>query len=254
MNSRLRKGLIAALIAVAGMTVGVGVVDAVATAPVSGGPAGAGPCAAQAATARVAVTPAALRAFGDCEIERRIVALGRLSAAVDASTGLTPADAAALTSDIDAARSGLTALKTTIDGQARIAPLRAAILKIVTGYRVYVLLGPQVRLTIAADGVLALKPHFDSLSSTLAVRIAKAHANGKDVTAAQAALDAMNAAVARAQVLASPLPARLLALTPAGFTTGGAAELRTARVALVGARDYLKAAAQDGRTVLADLK
>jgi hypothetical protein len=255
MHSGLRNGLVAALAAVVVVVATVGVAAAVASAPVSGGPAGSGVCAAQASSARTARTVAAMRAFGDCEIGRRLTTLDRLSSVVSTSKGLTPSDVAALTLKISADRSELAGLKATIDAQTKLPVLRLDVVQIVTKYRVFVLLGPQVRLTVAADSVVALKAHFDGISVTLTDRIAKAQGNGKDVTAAQAALDDMNAAVVSAEALASPLPARLLALTPAGFTSSAAqAALQSARAAILQARDYLKTAAQDGRKVLAALK
>ena len=102
--------------------------------------------------------------------------------------------------------------------------------------------------------MLALKPHFDQIAASLTDRIAMAQAAGKDVTSAQASLAAMNAAVTAAVALASPLPAQLLALTPAGLAGSAATVLQNARTALGAARDDLKSAAQDGRDVIADLK
>ena len=254
-RAAIRSTLGAVLVAVLVVASGIGAAGAASPAPVPGGPAGIGVCAARASAVRATGTVATLRAFGNCEINRRLATLNRLTATVDASKGLTSSDAAALSSDIGAARSGLTGLKATIDGQTRIPALKAEIVQIATRYRVYVLLGPQVRLTIAADDVLALKPAFDGISATLTGRIATAQRNGKDVTSAQAALDAMNAAVADAVALASPLPAKLVALPPAGFNSGTAVPvLKNARSALLEARDYLKAAAQDGRKVLTDLE
>ena len=254
-RSPLRTGLVAALAAVVFTAGAAGVAASGATAPISGGPAGSGPCAAQAVSARTGATVATIQAFANCEIARRQTTLDALSRVVAGSAGLTSSDAAALSAEIAADRSGLAALKALIDNPGRPASLRVELVQIVSGFRIYVLLGPQVRLTVAADGVVALKPHFDSISATLADRIARAAANGKDVGAAQAALDAMNAAVANAAALVAPLPARLLALTPAGFNGGTAqATLKSARTAILKARDLLKAAAKDGRNVLADLK
>ncbi len=254
MQSRLRHGLAAAVVALVVATSAVGVVSAASPAPVAGGPAGSGPCAAPAMVARAGATVADLRAFGGCEIDRRLTTLGQLSSIVAASKGLTPSDAAVLAGEIGADTSGLTSLKATIEGQTAIAALRAEIVEIVNKYRVYVLLGPQIRLVIAADSVLALKPHFDQIAASLTDRIAMAQAAGKDVTSAQASLAAMNAAVTAAVALASPLPAQLLALTPAGLAGSAATVLQNARTALGAARDDLKSAAQDGRDVIADLK
>jgi hypothetical protein len=255
MRSGLRNGVVAVLAAVVVVVATFGVAAAVASAPVSGGPAGLGVCATQASSARTARTVAALRAFGDCEIGRRLTVLDRLSGVVSTSKGLTPSDAAALSSKISADRSELAGLKAAIDAQTKLPALRLDVVQIVTRYRVLVLLSPQVRLIVAADSAVALKPHFDDISITLAARIAKAQVNGKDVTAAQTALDAMNAAVVSAVALASPLPAQLLAVTSAGFNSGAAqAALQSARAAILQSRDLLKTAAQDGRKVLAALK
>lgn len=255
MGSGLRRSIVAAVVVVAVAATAVGVAYAASPAPISGGPAGSGACSTLAIASRANPTVATLSAFGDCEIGRRLTTLGQLSAAVGASKGLTTSDASTLTADIGADQSGLGALKTTIDSQTSLAALKLEITQIVTRFRVYVLLGPQVRLTIGADDVLALKPHFDGVSTTLSGRIAKAKAAGKDVTAAESALDAMNASVASAMALAAPLPGQLLALMPAQYNAGTAsAVLTTARANLVTARGDLKAAAQDAQNVLADLK
>jgi len=198
MRSVLRNCIVAAAVAVVVAASAVGVVGAASPAPVPGGPAGLGVCAVQASAARSGGTVAALRAFADCEIARRMTTLGQLTSAVAASKSLTSADAAALSTDIADASSGLASLKTSIDGGRSTTALKLEIVEIVSRYRVYLLLGPQVRLTIAADDVLALKPHFDQVSTALAGRIVGADASGQDVAAAQASLDAMNASVAAA--------------------------------------------------------
>jgi len=254
MQAGLRRWLLAAIGAVAIAATVAGVAFAAASAPVAGGPAGAGVCATEATAARSSGTVAAMRVFANCEIGRRLTTLGQVSSALGASKGFTSSDRAALASMIAADSAGLTSLKAAIDGQTSIAALKLQVVAIVARYRVYVLLGPQVRLTIAADDVLALKPHFDQVSTALAARIAQARANGRDVSAAQADLGAMNSSVAAAVALAAPLPARLLALTPAQFNAGTASPvLQSVRAAVLKARDDLVTASQDGRKVLADL-
>jgi len=246
---RFGRGVLAAVAATAVLAGAGTVVYSAQPNPVAGGPAGAGLCSGQASTARAAATVSDLRAFGDCEIGRRI------TTAVSASKGLASSDAATLSGYIAASKSGLTRLKATLDAETRLPAVRADILRIVAGYRVYVLVGPQVRLTIAADSELALKPHFDQLAAALAGRISAAQARGKDIATAQAALDAMNAAVAAATALAAPVRAQLLSLSAAKYNTGGAAPvIRNARTALIQARSDFRSAAQDGRNVLAALK
>ena len=218
----------------------VGVVAAV-TPPV--GPAGNGVCATQAVAMKGGATVETARAFGDCEIGRRITTLNALSARISASKVLTSADAAALQSEIASTRTGLTSLKATIDAETDLTALKADIARIAADYRVYLLVAPQVNLVSAADGVVASQARFADVNTRLAARIAAAKAAGKDTTAAQTALNAMNTAVANAVGLAQPLPAKLLPLTPAQYNSGTAGPIIIgARAALGQARDQIKAA------------
>ena len=218
----------------------VGVVAAV-TPPT--GPAGNGVCATQATAMKTGATVETLRAFGDCEINRRFTTLDTLSAKITASKVLTTSDAAALKGEIASTKTGLTSLKATIDSETSLPALRVDISKIAADYRVYLLVAPQANLVSAADGVLAAQTRFADVNTKLAARIAMAKAAGKDTTAAQTALEAMNAAVTSAVGLAGPLPAKLLPLTPAQYNAGTAGPILTsARTALGQARDQIKAA------------
>ena len=223
--------------------------------PVAGGPGGAGACSSQASTARSTPTVANLRVFGDCEISRRQATITQLTKVINGSKTLTTTDANALKAGVSAASSELATLKSNLDSESAIAVLKATIVQIVNKVRVYVLLVPQVRLTVAADDVLSLQPHLTALSAQLADRIAAAGAAGKDTTAAQSALDAMNTALSKAVALAAPWPAQLVGLTPADFDSGAAAPVLTrARVALGDASLQLKAAVADGRAALRALQ
>lgn len=235
------------------LVVSTGAVAAVTTAA---GPAGKGVCATQAAAARgTSITVAALRLFGDCEINRRFTTLTDLSARITASKVMTSAHAATLQGEISSTRAGLTSLKATIDAETSIPALKADIVKIAADYRVYLLVAPQVNLVNGADGVVAAGSKFGDINTKLAARIAAAKAAGKDTTKAQADLDAMNAAVTKAVGLATPLPAALLPLTPAQYNGGTAGPvLANARAALVQARDQLKAAVADAAACRNDLK
>jgi len=234
-------------IAVAGLIALSSAPVATATSPVvAGGPAGSGPCAILARAAKAGATVDNLRAFGDCEIARRMVTLATLSAKISGSKALTASDASALSSEVASTKSGLTGLKATIDAETDLTALKADVKQIATNYRVYLLVAPQVRLTIGADTVQATKTVFDKVNSTLTARIAAAKAAGKDTTTAQADLDAMNAAVSQALGLTSPLPAKLLPLTPAEYNGGTAGPvINSARAALVQARGLLQSARKD---------
>jgi hypothetical protein len=256
MKSRL--SILAGGIVLAGSMffVSAGVVGA--AGPVASGPSGSGVCATQAAAVKAGATVDTLRAFGDCEINRRFTTLTDLSAKISASKVITSGDAATIEGIISSTTSGLTSLKATIDAETSIPALKADIAKIATEFRVYLVVVPQSHLTNAADGILAAQAKFATVNTNLTARIAAAKAAGKDTTSAQADLDAMNASVNAAVNLASPLPAQLLALTPAEYNAGTAGPaITSARTALGTARNDIKSAiasAQACRTALNALK
>jgi hypothetical protein len=221
------------------------VVTATEPAP---GPAGKGVCATQARAARQNPTVETLRAFGDCEIARRITTLDDLASRVSSSKVLTSSDATALSAKISSTKTGLLALKSAIDAETSIPTLKADVVKIAVDFRVYLLVVPQVHLVTAADGVLAAQTPFNDVSGRLAERIAAAKAAGKDTTAAQAHLDAMNAAVAQAIALAKPIPGRVLPLKPADWNSGAAGPVLTkARTDLAQAHSLLRTALSEAR-------
>jgi hypothetical protein len=227
----------------------------VAAAPSTAAPTGHDVCATQAAALKASATVDTLRAFGDCEINRRFTTLTDLSGKISASKTITSSDAAALQAEISSTTAGLTTLKATIDAETGIPALRADIVKIATDYRVYLLVVPQVNLVNAADTVVASQTRFATVNTNLMARIAAATKAGKDTTAAQADLNAMNASVTAAVGLASPLPATLLPLTPAQYNGGTAGPvLSSARTALGQARDDLKSAVASAKACRDALK
>jgi hypothetical protein len=225
------------------------------------GPSGKGVCAAYAPSAQPSASKGGgagitvLKAFGDCEINRRFATLSDLSSKISASKVITSSDAAALQSEITSTTSGLTSLKAKIDADTDVATLKTDITGIAANFRVYLLVVPQAHLVNAADGVLAAQTKFADINTKLTAAIAAAKAAGKDTTAAQAHLDAMNASVAAAVGLASPLPAQLLPLTPAQYNGGTAGPILTAaRTALGTARDDLKSAVASAKACRDALK
>ncbi len=240
----MRSRLIAAVggLALAGSMLFVAAGPVAAVTPPAG-PAGTGVCATELAAVKAGASVDTLRAFGDCEINRRFTTLTAASSKITASKSIAASDAAALQSEISSTTTGLTSLKSTIDSETNIAALRADIVKIATEFRVYLLVVPQVNLVNGADTVLASQTRFATVNTNLTARIAAAKAAGKDTTAAQADLDAMNASVTAAVGLATPLPAALLPLTPAQYNAGTAGPvLNNARAALLQARNDLKSA------------
>jgi hypothetical protein len=248
---KTRITAIAASLLLGSSLVLIGSASVAAAGPSNAGLSGKGVCAAYApgkasaapSGAKVTATLVGLKAFGDCEINRRFETLTDLTAKITASKVMTPTDASALKTEIGSTTAGLTSLKAKIDADTDLATLKADITGIATSFRVYLLVVPQVHLVNAADGVLFAQTKFAGINTKLTAAIAAAKAAGKDTTAAQADLNAMNASVTAAAGLATPIPAALLPLTPAQYNGGTAGPiLAGARTALATARDDLKSA------------
>ncbi|MGH2465896.1 MAG: hypothetical protein ACRDGI_10585 [Candidatus Limnocylindrales bacterium] len=199
-----------------------------------------------------------LRAVGDCEINRRFVTLDGLTSLVNRSTVLTADHKTDLISggginpaSFVSEHAGLTTLKATIDADTTIASLRAHIAKIAPDYRVYLLVVPKTHIVAAADGAAKTSARFVPLASELQNLINQAKADGKDVTAAQAKLDDLNAKVSQANGLISPVAGSVLPLSPANWNSAAAKPImQAARQSLHRARNLLVDARQDAHRII----
>jgi hypothetical protein len=227
---------------------------AIATALVTGGAAASAVAAPPTTSAqRQAAGIAFLKQRGNIEIDRRLGALTTLRGVVTDAKHLTDADRQSLLTEINNDTSGLTALKTKIDNDTELATTRADVKSIVTAYRVYVLLEPKVHLVRAADASSDLGDAFGRLATKLQTRIDTAKHGGKDVTAAQAALDDLRAKVADAKGKAAPIPADVVPLTPAGYP-GNRPTLVAARGTMLLVKADYETARSDAKNVVTALR
>ena len=223
-------------------------------APEANGAIGARPCAEER-TAAKDNSLASLRKLGDCEIDRRLATITTLQGRVANASGLTDADRATLQSRLAADTGGLTALRAQIDGDTDVTALGADVKKIVTDFRVYLLMAPKTAETIAADTELAAVARLGTVNTKLQARIDTAKAAGKDVTQAQADLAAMHAKVVQVSPLVQGIPAAVLPLTPAQYNDGTAKPILTSsRTSLQDGRGLLVGARADARACVAALK
>jgi hypothetical protein len=215
---------------------------------------GARPCA-EAWTAARDNGVGNLRKLGDCEIDRRLDTITRLQSRVANASGLTDADRTTLRSQLSADTRGLTALRGKIDGETDVNALRADLTKIVTDFRIYLLMVPKSAEVIAADTELAAVARLGTVSTNLQARIDAAKAAGKDVTQAQSDLDAMNAKLVQVSPLVQGIPAAVLPLTPAQYNDGTAKPILTSsRTSLQSGRGLLVGARADAKACVAALK
>jgi len=200
--------------------------------------AGAGPAPAQTATTGSgAARIAQIRANADSAIQRRLATLSALARDVDGDQALSAANQAPLDQLISQDTNGLTALKARIDTDTTYAALVSDARSIVTAYRVYVLVVPQVHLAAAADTIVDVSAKLTTIESHLQ-SVVSSRPNLPDLLA-----DA-EARTAAARTTALPVPGEVLALTPSGYP-GTQTTLHQARSSVATARDDLTTARRD---------
>jgi hypothetical protein len=113
--------------------------------------------------------------------------------------------------------------------------------------RVYLLVGRQVRITIAADVATSATARLREVARKLQQAIAAAKAAGKDVSAAEAKLAEMNHEL-DAVALAGAADT-LLAVTPSPDAEAIKAATSAARAKVRTARSHFKAAVADAKAI-----
>jgi hypothetical protein len=223
--------------------------------------AGAGLLVASAATlalaaplAGAAASPkpdlSAVKARCHAAISERETTLTSLEATVAASTHLTAADKSTLTGQLQSAASGLSGLGSTIDADTTLRQTLSDCKRIVSDYRVYLLLAPRTHLVIATDRGLAATAAATQAEPKVDAAISDAAAAGvpaAQIADAQARNTDLKAKVADATGQLSGLADQLVALTPAQYDAG------TAGPVLAGARTHLQATVADVKAARADL-
>ena len=170
------------------------------TTPSTAGPSTAGPSTTSPATGRHEF---AAKTKAIAAIDKRLAWLDVLAAHVNGAQHLSADHKATLIDKIDADRRGLRSLRAQIVADDDGPTFRQHAQQIVTDYRVYLLLTPQVHMTIVADAMDAAYAKLDAVADKLA-------AQGKDVTELRAKL-------ADAKAHADPVPGHVLPLVPHGY-------------------------------------
>ncbi len=191
----------------------------------------------------------AIQTSADKEIASQVKMLGNLAVRVGKITGLSSADQAILTGEINGLTGDLNALKAKIDAETTLAGAQADLVTLSNDSVYARSIGYQVRLIACAESAIAQGTKLGTLATTLAGQIAAAP-SGIDTAAAQTYLTDMNTQVASAAALVGPLPASLLALTPAQLQAGkGDPTLAKAGADLWQASFDLWKAGSDGRII-----
>lgn len=197
-----------------------------------------------------AVTLEAVKARSAREIARRQAALAsRLTLITSGSPALASTDRGALATLIRTDQAGLAALGTTIAADTDLATARSDHQQIFTGFRIYALVLPQIRLVRANDALVSTAlPRLTDAQSRLRSALAEA---GKTDEAAAKMAD-LQAQIDTIRSNSSGLPARVLAFTPAQWNADHTV-LAPARQSLQASRTALQQARADIMAVRAML-
>ena len=139
----------------------------------------------------------------DTMISVRLASLERLLTRVSGDKRLSDADKTELTTEINTTISGLQSLKTKIDADTDSTTARTDAKSIVTAYRVYVIFEPKIRLLTTINNLQTTASNVSSLSGRIQTLIDTVKSEGKDVTAAQTALNDINTQITAINTLLS---------------------------------------------------
>lgn len=223
----------------------VGLIAAVGVAGVA---IGGGP--AQAAEPSLTV----LKADVTKRIDLRLAALAKDTVAINGAKHLAAADKATLTSLDSQDTAAMTALRTKVAGETTAAAIKADATSMVDDYRIFILVGPKVRLTIAGDAEHDAIARLQTAHDKLAGLVAKAKAAGQDTAAAEQNLADMATAITKATTDINGQVAAVLAIQPGPDGAAIRAKVAGVKAALGTGRTDLKSAVADAKKVTAFLK
>jgi hypothetical protein len=182
---------------------------------------GAGLLAAAAGPAGAATTIDPVAKTGaETAITTRLADLHARVTLVKQTSWLTAADRTSLLTELDGEIAGLGALATTIQAETSVTGFRTEAADILSGYRVYALVLPQVHLVRATDQITTvILPDLQSAESLLNQQIHLAGQQHKDTSATAAPMGDLATQISNLRTATNALSTQLLTLTPAQWNT-----------------------------------
>jgi hypothetical protein len=190
----------------------------------------------------------------DTRIDLRIKTLEALKIAIGGATDLSSGDRSTLAALDSSDLSGLTALETKTNIEATVAGVRADAKSMIDDYRIYMLVVPKVRFTIASDTETAVIAKLQSAHDKLAAIATQLAGQGKDTATVQAKLADLAAQLTAATSALDGKAAGLLGVAPSPDASAMTAAVAPVRTAVKSARADLKTAAADAKAAAAGLK
>lgn len=187
-------------------------------------------------------------------INARLALLGQDSSDAAGAKYLTTLDRGTLQTDIANETAGIGAIQASVPSLTTCKQLATAGKQVVDNYRVYVVMTPQVHLTIADDTETAII----GLASTdivpkVQAALTTAKSEGLTVSAAEAAFQTGESQLSSAQNDSAGISAQVLGFTPASYP-GCWTSFQQDKSNLAAGETALKKADTDLHTILADLK
>lgn len=183
------------------------------------------------------------------DLAARVTALQTLTTTVNGAAHLSSGDQSTLASDLSSDLEGIQALQGQAQQATTCPQLRLVAKEMVRDYRVYMVVTPQVHLTVAADTATWAASYLDEVEPQLQQALTLASQAGKNVTAAQAAFTDMQSQVTTAQSAVSGVASTVLAQNAGGAPANKQVFLG-ARNSLMSARTDLRDADKDFHTIM----
>jgi hypothetical protein len=187
-------------------------------------------------------------------IDLRLAALARFDVETTRARHLTDAHRATLHSLIKQDIAGLVRLRVKVRGETMLSALRADATSMVNDYRVFLLVGPKVRLSFVGDTEDFAIDRLHKVHDTLAALVAKAKAAGKDTSTAEQELADMQTDLNKASADIDGQVTALLAIQPGPDGPGITAKVTAVRHALGAGRTDIRAAVTKAKQVRDFLK
>src|SRR5262249_50261925 len=143
---------------------------------------------------------------------------------------------------------------TKVGGETTLAAVRADGRVMVVDYRIYMLVVPKVRFTVAGDAEAAAIARLHAVHDTLVQVATKLAGEGKDVGQENAEFADMATRLAAATTALEGQVDALLAVAPSADADAMRAAVSPVRAAVRGARDDIRAAILDAKQARTALK
>jgi hypothetical protein len=188
-----------------------------------------------------------IKARVDLATSRRYTEISKLTSHLSVRPHVTSDDRATLTNLYASDRSGLGQVDATVQADTTCASAVSDGKKIVTDFRIYLLVAPQTHLTVASDsgtwGTSQLMGAEPALQKAI-----DAIPTGANKTQAQSLYNDAVSKVSTAQSNFAGVSAAALALTPAGYP-GNAPTLNSLRSKVLAGTSALQSAVQDAKQI-----